>query len=228
MLKRDITYTNPFTEQEVTETHYFHISKADLIKMEMEEHGDEYVKDGKTLTGMQARLTRIVDSNDGKAIIREFEDIIRRAYGQKDGERFVKNDQISDEFLSSEAYSQLLWELCTRADAAAEFINGVVPGNLNEIAADVRKQAELRTKGIEAQAAAKVAGSTEPAAEAPEVATPTSHPSDPAATPADATLAERIAAATAENPARLSSDEVAALDSDELKTGLATGRIKLI
>ncbi|MGG6494729.1 UNVERIFIED_CONTAM: hypothetical protein NY603_17485, partial [Bacteroidetes bacterium 56_B9] len=84
MLKKTITFENPFTGASVTEDHYFHISKADLLEMEMEEHKDEYkTKSGETVTGMQAKLQRIVDSEDGKAIMAEFKDIIRRSYGKK-------------------------------------------------------------------------------------------------------------------------------------------------
>src|SRR3954469_23361376 len=130
MLKKTITYENPFTEQEVSEEHYFHISKADLVEMEMEEHKATYTdKEGKELTGMQAKLQKIVDSEDGKAIMFEFKDIIRRAYGKKDGDRFLKSKEIWEEFASTEAFSQLIFEVCTDATAASEFINGIVPNN---------------------------------------------------------------------------------------------------
>ena len=103
MLKKTITYTNPFTEKEVTEEHYFHISKADLVEMEMEEHGAKYMKDGNELTGMQAKLQKIIDSEDGKAIMTEFKDIIRRSYGKKDGDRFLKSKDIWEDFAATEA-----------------------------------------------------------------------------------------------------------------------------
>src|SRR3954471_18252882 len=136
MLKKVIKYTNPFTDQEVTEEHYFHISKADLVEMEMEENKATYTKDGETLTGMQAKLQQIVDSEDGKAIMAEFKDIIRRAYGKKDGDRFLKSTEIWSNFAASEAYSQLLFEICTQADVAADFINGIIPKNMEQIASD--------------------------------------------------------------------------------------------
>jgi hypothetical protein len=41
LVKKTITYMNPFTEKMVTEEHYFHISKADLVEMEMEEHAED-------------------------------------------------------------------------------------------------------------------------------------------------------------------------------------------
>jgi|SRR3954451_6524904 hypothetical protein len=198
MLKKIITYTNPFTDQEVSEEHYFHISKADLVEMEMEEHGATYVNsEGQTLTGMQAKLQRIVDSQDGKAIMFELKDMIRRSYGKKDGDRFLKSKDIWDNFASTEAFSQLLFELCTDANAAAGFMNGVVPSNLDQIAAEVREKAELATTE-QAQIAPNQNGDE----------------------PGDVDAGDP--------PSRvLSQAEMTEMDSDELKSGLATGRYKL-
>ena len=150
MLKKTITYENPFSGEMITEDHYFHISKADLVEMEMEEHKSEYTtKDGEKLTGMHAKLQRIVDSEDGKAIMAEFKEIIRRSYGKKDGSRFLKSPDIWAEFASTEAFSQLLFEICTDADAAGGFINGVVPTNLEQISEEVRQRAAQEAPQIE-------------------------------------------------------------------------------
>lgn len=227
MLKRSITYENPFTNQEVTEEHFFHISKADLVEMELEEHGTTYSKDGQELTGMQAKLQQIVDSEDGRAIMREFKDIIRRSYGRKEGERFVKKLEYWDDFASSEAFSQLLFELCTDPNAAGEFVNGVVPANLEQIAEDVRKQAEKVAAGRAAQDTAKAAAPSAQGATPAEgqLSDGTAAVMD-ALTPEEGSLAERIDAATAENPITLTEAEMREIDSDELKSGIQTGRIK--
>ena len=201
MLKKSITYENPFTGASVTEEHYFHISKADLVEMEMEEHAAKYEKDGKTLTGMQAKLQKIVDTEDGKAIMAEFKDIIRRSYGKKVGESFRKGADIWAEFEGSEAFSQLLFELCTDPDAAANFVNGIIPKNLEQTAADL----------------AVKAGAIQPTAVVAEA--PTGLEEKP--------LLERIEAATSDNPVVLTQAELVELDSDILKSGMATGRIKL-
>lgn len=143
MLKKDITYENPFTGEQVTETHYFHISKADLVEMQMEEHQDKYVKDGVEYTGMQAKLQRIVDAEDAKAIMDQMKDLIRRSYGKKDGDRFVKSKAVWEEFSSTEAYSQLFYELCTDGEKSSEFVNGIVPANLVEqVAEEARQQVD--------------------------------------------------------------------------------------
>lgn len=117
MIKKTVTYTD-FNGDEVSEDLFFHLSQAELVEMEMSEK-----------EGLSAALKKIVDAEDGKAIIREFKTIILSAYGQRseDGKRFVKTQQLRDEFESSEAYSALFMELVTDTDAAVEFTNGIVP-----------------------------------------------------------------------------------------------------
>lgn len=201
MLKKVITYTNPFTDEEVSEEHYFHISKADLVEMEMEEHNATYEKDGEQLTGMQAKLQRVIDSEDGKAILSEFKDIIRRSYGKKDGDRFIKSSEIWAEFSSSEAYSQLIFDLCTDAEIAGEFVTGIIPKNLDKIAEEIKSRADVDQSEPEIDTAPDVVNNA-------NIST---------AWPSDEDSIAQI----------LSPDEVAAMDSDELKSGLAEGRYKL-
>ena len=121
MLKKTIEYQD-FNGQTVVEDYYFHLTKADLIELEMAHKG-----------GLHQYLQNIVDSEDGKAIIAEFKQLILMSYGKKseDGRRFIKTQEMRDEFLSSEAYSTLFLELCTKADKAAEFVNGIVPAGLD-------------------------------------------------------------------------------------------------
>jgi hypothetical protein len=125
VLKKTITYED-FDGNSVSEDHFFHLSKAELVELEMSHQG-----------GLSEALKRIVAAEDGKSIIAEFKNIILGAYGKRsdDGKRFVKNQQIRDEFESTEAYSTLFMELVTNTDAAIEFINGVIPAGMTEEAA---------------------------------------------------------------------------------------------
>jgi hypothetical protein len=127
VLKKTITYTN-FNDEEVTEDHFFHLSKAELVELEMS-HKE----------GLSEALQKIIAAEDGKAIIKEFKGIILGSYGQRspDGKRFVKTQELRDEFESSEAYSTLFMELVTNTDAAIEFINGIVPQGLEQDAAKI-------------------------------------------------------------------------------------------
>lgn len=123
MLKKTIRYTNPLTEEEVSEVHLFHISKAELIELEASVPG-----------GFAEKMQSIGQRGDPKEILREFKRIILTAYGVKseDGNRFIKNQKVRDEFESSEAFSELYSELCTNAQSASEFIQGILPPGLDK------------------------------------------------------------------------------------------------
>lgn len=133
MLKKTITYVD-FNGDEVSEDFYFHLSKAELVELELSYKG-----------GLQEAIKRIIDAEDGKAIIAEFKNIILSSYGQRsdDGRRFIKNQALRDEFESTEAYSTLFMELVTDADKAAEFVRGVIPKDLAEETAKLVEKAPV-------------------------------------------------------------------------------------
>lgn len=122
MLKMPITYTN-YDGVTVTEDFYFHFSKAELIEMQ-----------ASSPDGLAAQLDEVANSNDPKLIIATFKKLILDAYGVKseDGRRFEKSAGLRAEFVETEAFSELFMLLCTDADAAARFVNGVVPQNLEQ------------------------------------------------------------------------------------------------
>lgn len=128
MLKKTISYTD-FNDNERTEEFYFNLSKAEIAEWELREN---------LSGGLHAVLERVVASNDGRKIMDAFREIISKAYGVKsdDGRSFQKSPEISSGFLGSEAYSVLFMELISDPDAAAKFINAIVPKDLAEGAAE--------------------------------------------------------------------------------------------
>lgn len=216
MLKKSITYENPFTGIKTTEEFYFHISKADLVRMEVEEHKESFTaKDGTEYTGMQAKLQRIVEAEDGKAMMPVFEDIIRRSYGRKDGDRFLRSDDIWADFRGSGAFDELLFELCTDAEAAGEFISKTMPGNLEQIAAEVQAQVAAKKKPAPKRAAKQKAINQGALGD----------PEEGVVTPDTRKL--QLAEATTDNPIELTREEIVAMDAADLQTGLAGGKFKL-
>lgn len=121
MIKKTITYTD-YNGSTRTEDFYFNLTKAEVMEMEMSTTG-----------GLAEMIKRIIAAQDQPAIIKVFKDLVLKAYGEKssDGRRFIKSDEISIAFSQTEAYSQLFMELATDADAAAKFVNGVVPANVD-------------------------------------------------------------------------------------------------
>lgn len=117
MIKKTINYTD-YNGTERTEDFYFNLTEAELMEMEMSTTG-----------GLAEMIQRIVAAQDTPAIIKIFKELVLKAYGQKspDGRRFIKNDDLREEFSQTEAYSKLFMELATNADAAAKFVNGIMP-----------------------------------------------------------------------------------------------------
>lgn len=117
MLKKTMTYTD-YDGNQRTEDFYFNLSKAEVMEWELGTTG-----------GMQKMIERIVAEQDTKRIVELFKEIILKAYGEKsaDGKRFVKSKEITEAFAQTEAYSDLFMELSTDSEAAASFINGIVP-----------------------------------------------------------------------------------------------------
>ena len=122
MLKKTITYTD-YNGAERTEDFYFNLSRAEIMEMEMGTSG-----------GLAEMIQKIVAAQDVPSIIKIFKDLILKAYGEKslDGKHFVKSEEISTAFSQTEAYSQLFMELATNAESASNFINGIVPNDINK------------------------------------------------------------------------------------------------
>jgi len=123
MLKKTITYTD-YNGNSRTEDFYFNLTEAEVTEMELSVNG-----------GLAEMIKRIVAAQDSKQIIEIFKDIIMRAYGEKspDGKRFIKTQEVKDNFAQTEAYSKLFMELATDDKAAADFINGIIPAKIETL-----------------------------------------------------------------------------------------------
>lgn len=130
MLKKTIKYTD-FDGVERKEDFYFNLTKAELLELQMSMEG-----------GLRGHLERIIKTQSQPELIKMFKEIIMRAYGEKspDGKRFMKSDEIRQNFECTEAYSELFMELATNSDAAADFINALLP---DDFRADEETKAQL-------------------------------------------------------------------------------------
>lgn len=133
MLEKKITYTD-YDGNERTETHYFNLTKPELMEMEFSVGG-----------GLDKKISKIIETQDTTKLMDIFKDLIIRSYGIKsdDGKRFIKKAEITEEFTQTGAYSELYMELATDADAAATFVNGIMPKDLMEAA---NKKAAIAAK----------------------------------------------------------------------------------
>ncbi len=134
MIVKTITYPD-YNNVERTEDFYFNLTKAEVVEME-----------GTTSGGLSFMIDRLISAIEIPEIIRIFKELILKAYGEKspDGKRFIKSDELSTAFSQTEAYSQLFMELATDANAASEFINGILPTPSPEQQEEIQKVLEKK------------------------------------------------------------------------------------
>lgn len=126
MLKKTMT-TVDFCGTERTEDYYFNLTKAEIMEMQL-------CTDG----GFVETVKKIVEAKNQLELTRLFKKIICASYGvlSPDGRKFVKNQQVLDDFMATQAYSDLYIELLSGDGKAAEdFVNGILPKDLTNEAA---------------------------------------------------------------------------------------------
>lgn len=134
MLLKTIKYTD-YNGQERNEKHYFNLTKAELMEMEMGTTG-----------GWANMMQGIIDAQDTPSLIKIFKKLILQSYGEKgaDGKSFIKikdGKKLADDFVQTEAYSTLFMELALDAKAASDFILGIIPA---ELAEEAKKQGAIK------------------------------------------------------------------------------------
>lgn len=123
MYKKVFKYKD-FDGHDRVEEAYFNLTKAEVM-MWMTTN-KEY-----TLDKLLIELTRV---GDVKRIMEIFEDLILRSYGEKsiDGRRFIKSEELRESFKQTEMYSELFMELVGDSNKAANFVNSIMPKDLEQ------------------------------------------------------------------------------------------------
>lgn len=130
MIKKTVTYTD-FNGNERTEEFYFHFSEPEILDMETSTEEGYF----------STTIRNIIDAKDGLKLSVHMKDLILKAYGVKspDGKRFIKSNEISEEFSQTEAFSTIFMELITDDKAASEFVNVLVPKSFAKIVNEQKK-----------------------------------------------------------------------------------------
>lgn len=120
MFKDTIKYTD-YNDVERSMEVYFNLTKAEIVEMELSVAG-----------GFSEMLMRLVELDKVPEIMREFKNIIKCSYGVKspDGKRFIKSEELTEEFLQTEAYTEFFLKLLNEDGYAVKFINALAPADI--------------------------------------------------------------------------------------------------
>lgn len=116
MLTKTITYTD-FNGNMRTEDFYFNISRTEVIQ------------NRSAIESFAKTANELSQTEDVTAAVKLVHDIVMLAFGKKseDGKRFVKSDELCEEFEQSAAYEELLFGLLGSEKEMTEFVQGVIP-----------------------------------------------------------------------------------------------------
>lgn len=144
MLTKKITYED-FDGNQVTEECQFHLTKSELMKMELSEAG-----------GMYATLEKMVQENNTPKLVEYFDKFIKASYGKRseDGKRFIKTQEATEDFIQGLAYDELVVELLSNPDEAVAFFQGIIPKELaSQIDNNVIEEAKAKANVAALEAA---------------------------------------------------------------------------
>lgn len=120
MIEMTVEYDALFGGGKASKTLYFHIFESQLISW--------YLSEGNA--DLPDRMREVVKNNDWAGIIRIFNQLIEKGYGERRGDDFVQSPELSAEFVGSPAYNALFMKLMTDPAEATKFFNGLFPPDL--------------------------------------------------------------------------------------------------
>lgn len=110
--------TVDFGGTERVEDYYFNLTESELMEMQLGTEG-----------GFTSMIQRIVDAKSQLELAELFKKMICKSYGvlSPDGRKFIKNETVLNDFLATQAFSDLYMELVQDEEKAAAFFNEVLP-----------------------------------------------------------------------------------------------------
>ena len=137
MLKKTVTYRD-YDSNERTETLWFNMNRFELTEFAAELPDDLF----KSLSGAinMETVSRIANEMGSKGVIDFIKNLVLKSYGEKsdDGRRFKKSPELSEEFSQTIAFDTFMSELLSDDNAAANFVNSIIPADMAEKLSEVK------------------------------------------------------------------------------------------
>lgn len=136
MFSREFEYTG-YDGKPKKDTYWFNLSEAELYEIDLS-----------SIHGFTGHMNQLLKEERTQEIVSAFKEIILGAVGvvSADGRKFLKNDQIREDFYRSKAYAQLFVELVQSGEKLAEFLKGAIPEDIRE---QMEKDEQENTAGEE-------------------------------------------------------------------------------
>jgi hypothetical protein len=129
MITREVTYID-YNGVEQTEKYYFDLTVPEMLELSFSSAGD-----------IQSTLERLSNSRKVGEIFSIIQTLIFKSVGVKsdDGKRFVKNEEVLNDFKQSRGYESFLMKMMQDTDYASKFIEQLIPQDRIQQIAGVEK-----------------------------------------------------------------------------------------
>lgn len=132
MFKATVRSRSLFNDEVTTQTLYFNLSRREMM---------DFVKKYDGINSFRDYLDSAKTAEDVYTIVEFIDDVLGSAYGERQGERFVKSEVIRDNFLNGPLYEALFEKMLTDGRFAADLLTGVFPEKIME---QVKKDEEFQ------------------------------------------------------------------------------------
>lgn len=137
MFKTTIRVQGFFDDEPKSKTLYFNLSRRELFRLSEEYGGVE---------NFQEYLQDLQNKEDNLGLVEFIDNMIGSAYGERQGERFVKSKDITESFLDGPEYEVIFDKLLKEPDFAMEMMTGLMPAKLMEQVRKDDRYKELEEK----------------------------------------------------------------------------------
>lgn len=132
MFKATIRAQSLFNDEITTQTLYFNMSRREMM---------DFVKKYDGINSFREYLNSAKTAEDVYVIVEFIDDVLGSAYGERQGERFVKSEVIRDNFLNGPLYEALFEKMLNDGNFAIDLLTGIFPEKIME---QVKKDEEFQ------------------------------------------------------------------------------------
>lgn len=132
MFKATIRARSLFNDEVTTQTLYFNMSRREMM---------DFIKKYDGINSFREYLNSAKSAEDVYSIVEFIDDVLGSAYGERQGERFVKSDVIQDNFLNGPLYEALFEKMLNDGNFAVDLLTGIFPEKIME---QVKKDEEFQ------------------------------------------------------------------------------------
>ena len=136
MFSREFEYIG-YDGKPKKDTYWFNLTEAELYEIDLS-----------SIHGFTGEMNKLLKEERTKEIVEAFKGIILGAVGtvSADGRKFIKNDEVREDFYRSKAYSQLFVELVSSGEKVAEFLKGAIPDEIRVKMEESEKEQEAASE----------------------------------------------------------------------------------